>query len=230
MDLLATLPYDNTTESRISSSFKLIQLPRVAGLFRLLRVVKLLRVRGKFVHWIQYSSFSNLFRLTRLMLTIFCLVHVMCCAWYAVSRNGWGATRFEDEDGIWKRYSCSYYASLLMMMGEDIQPTTTKEVLYCSLSIIFGAVVIAVIFGNVAILVANFYADSSRYHHKMESVFISMKHLRLPSALQDRIQLYYSYLWQQYHTLDGNTSAFVSELSTNLRAEVDLFLNAVSNA
>ena len=234
LDLAAAFPFDQmlSSDSGLSSEalglFKGFRLPRLLGLLRLLRVVKMLRLRREFINWLKYSSISNVLRLARVMLVMFTLVHIFSCFWFIILSSGeWGEQNFSPDDGLDLIYSKTFYSTLLMMMGEAIGPITRDEHVFCSVMVIAGAVVMAVIFGNVAMLVSTFYADSSRYHDKMESVYQCMNHLALPAHLQDRVQRYYKFLWQQYHTLDGNTIQFVQELSSNLQLEVNLFLNAV---
>ena len=146
----------------------------------------------------------------------------MSCLFYSIVKD----RVFTEDDSLEFRYTHSFYLSLLMMLGEEIGPITVAEQVYCSFAILTGAVIVAVMFGNVAILVSSFYADVTAYNQKMENVCRFMKHLGLPVELQQRIQLFYKYLWQQYHTLDGDTLQFIPELSQNLQTEVHLFLNA----
>ncbi|ETV68151.1 hypothetical protein H257_15881 [Aphanomyces astaci] len=105
--------------------------------------------------------------------------------------------------------ACScYYAMMMVVMGQDILPS------------------LRLCFGNVSILVESLTSDSDTYHDKMEGMYESMQDEGLPHELQQRVHLYYTYLWQQYHTLDGKPAHFVSELSTNLQREIMICLNA----
>jgi CRP-like cAMP-binding protein len=48
--------------------------------------------------------------------------------------------------------------------------------------------------------------------------------MKLPTALQNRINEYYQCMWNRYGTLDGKSNRFTSELSKNLATEVELYL------
>ena len=53
-----------------------------------------------------------------------------------------------------------------------------------------------------------------------------MEALKLPQSLQERIHLFYKYVWDEHHSIDGRPAilTFVPELSTNLAKEIYLYL------
>lgn len=95
--------------------------------------------------------------------------------------------------------------------------------LFASLSVIVGSIVLAVVFGHVAILVSNFNANTTSYQRKMEEVFAMTAKLQLPAPLRERIHEYYEHLWHEYECLDGEIVQFSKELSHTLGLEVVLF-------
>lgn len=88
---------------------------------------------------------------------------------------------------------------------------------------IVGSIVLAVVFGHVAILVSNFNANTTSYQRKMEEVFAMTAKLQLPAPLRERIHEYYEHLWHEYECLDGEIVQFSKELSHTLGLEVVLF-------
>ncbi|KAF4316334.1 hypothetical protein BBO99_00008737 [Phytophthora kernoviae] len=114
--------------------------------------------------------------------------------------------------------------SLLVIMGQNITVYDDSEYFFCVLVMVVGAVLMAVVFGNVAILIANYYESQSSYQKKMEWLFASMNRMKLPYELQNRINAYYQAMWERHGTLDGAVTAFIPELSRNLAYEVELFL------
>lgn len=57
---------------------------------------------------------------------------------------------------------------------------------------------------------------------KPNALGAKMKKLDLPSELQDRIQQYYSYLWQEYDAFTGDLNAFARDLTRPLALELGL--------
>ena len=122
------------------------------------------------------------------------------------------------------RYSTAFYNSMLLIQGEHIEPISVVEKFYCSSLILVGSIVLAVIFGNVSMYIANFSANSTAYQRKMEYLFESMNHLALPQQLKHRIIMYYDHIWKEYRSLDGRVHGFIPELSKQLESEVYLYL------
>lgn len=121
-------------------------------------------------------------------------------------------------------YIVALYSTLLVVMGQNITVYEETEYLFCILAMVVGAVLMAVVFGNVAILIANYYEAQSSHQKKMEWLFASMNRMKLPYDLQNRINAYYQAMWERHGTLDGAVTAFIPELSRNLAYEVELFL------
>jgi len=128
------------------------------------------------------------------------------------------------EDAKMSVYSTAFYHSMLLIQGEHINPKSTKEKFYCSTLILVGSLVLAMIFGNVSMYIANFSANSTAYQRKMEYLFESMNHLALPQQLKHRIIMYYDHIWKEYRSLDGRVHSFIPELSKQLESEVYLYL------
>jgi hypothetical protein len=93
-------------------------------------------------------------------------------------------------------------------------PSSNNNTLYLSLSL--GSVMLATIFGNVSMYIANFSANTTAYQRKMEYLFESMNLLDLPQTLKSRIILYYDHIWKHYRSLDGRVHGFIPELSKQL--------------
>ncbi|GMH97435.1 hypothetical protein TrVE_jg3233 [Triparma verrucosa] len=122
------------------------------------------------------------------------------------------------------QYATAFYNSMLLIQGEHIDPKSVEEKLYCSMLILIGSLVLALIFGNVSMYIANFSANATAYQRKMEYLFESMNHLELPQNLKKRIIMYYDHIWKEYRSLDGQVYSFIPELSKQLSSEVYLYL------
>lgn len=233
-DVLACVPFDsvmvwiNNVDSKggnlnVLGLLKALRIPRLLRLVRLLRFMKLLKLRPELQRWLQYSRHANLFRLVRLVASFFVINHYLACVWYGLVASD--ATKAEDtSEKTSHLYFASLYTCLLVVMGQNITIYDDSEYVFCILCMVIGAVLMAVVFGNVAILIANYYENHSSYQKKMEWLFASMNRMKLPLELQNRINDYYQAMWERHGTLDGAVAAFIPELSRNLAYEVELFL------
>ncbi|KAF0711627.1 hypothetical protein As57867_005158, partial [Aphanomyces stellatus] len=236
LDLFSSIPFDLLTfwitsansgrqQLHFLAVLKVARLPRLLKISRLSRILELLRVPTEWKRWFLYSRYAHLFRLGMLVLGFGVIVHMFACIWFGlVAEENWNMVIFNADFSVISPYMLSYYVSMQTVVGNNQLFQSDSEYTFTSCVIIFGAVVMAVVFGNVAILIENFYADQNSYKGKMESLFAVMNLLRLPSDLQLRIHEYYQVMYERHGTLDGQPELFKKELSHNLRIEVELFL------
>ena len=85
---------------------------------------------------------------------------------------------------------------------------------------IFGSVVMAVIIGNMSLVLQNRNAMSSMFSAKVDQVADSMRAMKVSPALQEKVLGYYDFLWQR-HRLISTKHSFVDELSPCLQNEVN---------
>ncbi|KAJ0396381.1 hypothetical protein ATCC90586_005047 [Pythium insidiosum] len=171
----------------------------------------------------QYSRHANLLRLVRLVLFFLIINHYVACIWYGGVASESFKANMGEKSGQ-HLYLVSFYSMMLVIMGQNIDVFEDGEYAFCIAGMLFGAVLMAVVFGNVAILIANYYENQSNHQRKMEWLFASMSRMKLPMDLQNRINDYYQAMWERHGTLDGAVTAFIPELSRNLAYEVELFL------
>ncbi|KAG7390110.1 hypothetical protein PHYPSEUDO_008813 [Phytophthora pseudosyringae] len=230
-DLLACMPFDyvlllvNNSKSNLSvlGLLKALRVPRLLRLVQLLRVAKVFKMRPELRRWLQYSRHANLLRLVRLVVSFLVINHYVACFWYGVVMSDRTRALDQSTDAL-HLYIVAFYQSLLVVMGQNIAVYEDTEYIFCVLAMVVGAVLMAVVFGNVAILIANYYESQSSHQKKMEWLFASMNRMKLPYDLQNRINAYYQAMWERHGTLDGAVTAFIPELSRNLAYEVELFL------
>ena len=181
-------------------------------------------------------------------------MHVYACFWYLTSQDNIGQ-RFKLLIGTWypnlnddgsydedyddayhmegnktvfrtATYSMAFHQAVLMIMGESMDNETNTEIWVSSLLMIIGAILMAIVFGEVSMYITNFYASTNLFQKKMTDLYESMEALHLPQNLQERIHLFYKYVWDEHHSIDGRPAilTFVPELSTNLAKEIYLYL------
>jgi hypothetical protein len=122
------------------------------------------------------------------------------------------------------RYVTAFYASVILINGEGVRPKTDGEKLFASFILLLGFLIVAVIFGNVSMIISNLTYDETRYQRRMETLYSAMQHMCLPKELKDRIIMYYDAIWKDYRSLDGTITFFFHELSKSLNVEVLVYL------
>jgi hypothetical protein len=117
----------------------------------------------------------------------------------------------------------SIYDALQLLQGQGVETKTLPQALFGSVAVLLGSIALAVVFGHVAILVANFSANNTAYQRKMDRVFAIMGKLQLPHPVRERVHQYYENLHAEYESLDGEVVKFAKDLSHTLELEVVLF-------
>ena len=254
VDFLASVPLDIIVQGAMGGSqpikndtailglLKAMRLPKLLRLLKILRVLrfsKFLRNRPGIIWMLQYSKHSNLLRVFRMLIMICVVLHYHACIFYFItSREEWMG--MENCDWAWdsgiarttpcqtstylSRYIAAYYNAVLLLQGEDVAPQTFGEKIYCACSILSGSILVAIIFGNVSMLISSLSSSSSAYHSKMEKIFKTMNHLELPPPLRRRVTTYYEAIWKRYRSLDGHIRMFVPELNSSLQTEVYVYI------
>jgi CRP-like cAMP-binding protein len=157
-----------------------------------------------------------------LIIGIFVFNHFLACIWWAVAKESIEDTRLENDSS--SSYFTAYSQSVLLMMGERLDLTTNTAKIFSFVIIIFTSIFVAVLFGEVAMLVTSFNANSQKYQTKMTELYEAMDTMGLPVTLQERVLQFYDFLWLKHHSLDGKTAmaSFFDELSPNLSKEIHM--------
>ncbi|OQR81338.1 Voltage-gated Ion Channel (VIC) Superfamily [Thraustotheca clavata] len=232
LDLLACFPIDIVLYASITSTahlsilglLKSLRLPRLLRLARLVRVLKILQIPIEWKRWLMYSRYSHLIRLFTMIAAFIFVVHIMACIWNgSVATPGWQNISFGNNTTV-DLYVLSYFFTLVTLVGQNMTLSTQAEYIFSIALLIMGSMLMAIVFGNVANLLANFYENQNNYKKKMEWLFESMGAMKLPLDLQNRINDYYQVMWEKHGTLDGQVAVLTQELSRNLSIEVELYL------
>ncbi|KAJ8574622.1 hypothetical protein ON010_g4592 [Phytophthora cinnamomi] len=235
LDALLTIPLVAHVDNDIGKKFggtwihlvlDVLSAERLAYFARSIRMIWLMRLNqsgsGNSVWaWLLYSRYSHLLRIAGIVMMLVAIAHYIACVWNVLLEEG-GDLR--DMTASWRdQYSASFYSALLLLQGEGVPTNNAAQNMFASLCVLAGSIVLAIIFGHVAILVSNFNANFTSYQRKMEEVFAMTAKLQLPPSLRERIHEYYEHLWHEYECLDGEIMQFSKELSHTLGLEVVLF-------
>ena len=155
--------------------------------------------------------------------------HFLACAWWVIIRDSVHANEILDETprgSVFDDYAHALFDAVLLMMGEKLDVYKTSERMVAFFVIIIMSVFVAVMFGEVALIVVSFNASQSKYRRKMTDLYEAMEIMELPMALQQRVLDFYDFIWKKHHSLNGQTAlyAFMDEMSPSLSMEVQIFM------
>ena len=94
------------------------------------------------------------------------------------------AEQLQADDPGGSIYELSIYYALLALLGNDV-PSHSRMFSTCLL--VIGSALVAVIFGNMTVLLSNYDAQSRAYQEKLERVKQGLARMEVPSKLQTRV-------------------------------------------
>ena len=216
----------------------------VCGLLQTFKATKLLSILEDIEKHVtahedskRHLSYKRISRLLKLLASCYLVVHFLCCMWFFLNTlepdhvNWFKVDHYADSVSVAFEdvptgylYAKSFYITLLMIIGDGIRPQSSLQYIYASVLMMVGIVVIAIIIGEVTVLVQKFSHAKTQYELKVERVAECMGNLNLPQDLQSRVQEYYKFMWDAHRTTDAKPAPFLKDLSPALRDEVDLYL------
>jgi CRP-like cAMP-binding protein len=195
----------------------------ILGFFKTLRLLRI----GRLLKYIEKFQYANIWRIVRLVVFFALIAHILGCMWkFVVSgiAEGWEVSNGLVDVSNTKAYLVSFYSALCMLLGENVEPERTGEIVMHTLLLMLGAILQAYIFGQVGLLIADSNSSSGQYKAKIDVIREVMNTLILPNELQVRIYNYYEYFWNRHRGL-SHLNMF-DDLSEPLISEICLHLHA----
>jgi len=201
------------------------------GVLRALKLPKLLRLGRLFKFLSRFEKAANLGQIFILVMLMMLLIHWCACLYFMIA-----SLRLEEclegspegcavdwltEKNIrgkpnWDMYVFTYYWTMLMLMGDGVDPTTDLEAMFVVGVGLIGACVNAIIFANVASLVSQMSAVSAAHQSRMDEIDRAMRALKLDQDTKLRIRDYFQYIWSRHK--DFASFSFMSRLPEELRS------------
>ncbi|MGH0137836.1 UNVERIFIED_CONTAM: hypothetical protein FKN15_038400 [Acipenser sinensis] len=220
IDLIAALPFDLLYAFNVS----------VVSLVHLLKTIRLLRLLRLLQKLDRYSQHSTVV-LTLLMSMFALLAHWMACIWYVIGRMEIEANDSFSWDIGWlhelgKRLESPYHnnnsiggpsirsayiASLYFTLSSltsvgfgNVSANTDAEKIFSICTMLIGALMHALVFGNVTAIIQRMYSRWSLYHTRTKDLkdFIRVHHL--PQQLKQRMLEYFQTTWSVNNGIDAN--------------------------
>uniref|UniRef100_A0AAY4CX24 Voltage-gated delayed rectifier potassium channel KCNH4 n=1 Tax=Denticeps clupeoides TaxID=299321 RepID=A0AAY4CX24_9TELE len=238
LDLIAALPFD------LLYAFN-ITVTSLVHLLKTVRLLRLLRLLQKLDRYSQYSSVV----LTLLMSMFALLAHWLACVWYVIGRKelesndpltwdiGWLqelGKRLETPyvnstlggPSVQSAYIASLYftlSSLTSVGFGNVCANTDAEKIFSICTMLIGALMHAVVFGNVTAIIQRMYSRRSLYHTRMKDLKDFIRVHRLPQHLKQRMLEYFQTTWSVNNGINANE--LLHDFPDELRADIAMHLN-----
>ncbi|XP_075767447.1 voltage-gated delayed rectifier potassium channel KCNH4 isoform X3 [Pelodiscus sinensis] len=219
VDLIAALPFD------LLYAFN-VTVTSLVHLLKTVRLLRLLRLLQKLDRYSQYSAMV----LTLLMSMFALLAHWLACIWYVIGRKemesndpltwdiGWlhelgkrlEAPYINNSLGgpsVRSAYIASLYftlSSLTSVGFGNVCANTDAEKIFSICTMLIGALMHAVVFGNVTAIIQRMYSRRSLYHTRMKDLKDFIRVHRLPQQLKQRMLEYFQTTWSVNNGIDAN--------------------------
>ncbi|XP_074543266.1 voltage-gated delayed rectifier potassium channel KCNH8 isoform X1 [Halichoeres trimaculatus] len=242
IDLVAALPFD------LLYAFK-VSVVSVVHLLKTVRLLRLLRLLQKMDRYSQHSTVV----LTLLMSMFALLAHWMACIWYIIGKMEMEANAYNWDIGwlheLGKRLESPYYAmggvngtssgpairsvyiaslyftlsSLTSVGFGNVSANTDSEKIFSICVMLIGALMHALVFGNVTAIIQRMYSRWSQYHTRTKDLkdFIRVHHL--PQSLKQRMLEYFQTTWSVNNGIDCNE--LLKDFPDELRSDITMHLN-----
>ncbi|XP_063073461.1 potassium voltage-gated channel subfamily H member 4a [Engraulis encrasicolus] len=238
LDVIAALPFDLLYALNIT----------VTSLVHLLKTVRLLRLLRLLQKLDRYSQYSSVV-LTLLMSVFALLAHWLACAWYVIGYKqletsdpltwdiGWLQelgkrleTPYTNGTVGGPSMQSAYIAALYFTLSSltsvgfgNVCANTDAEKIFSICTMLIGALMHAVVFGNVTAIIQRMYSRRSQYHTRMKDLKDFIRVHRLPKQLKQRMLEYFQATWSVNNGINANE--LLHDFPDELRADIAMHLN-----
>ncbi|XP_041976915.1 potassium voltage-gated channel subfamily H member 8 isoform X6 [Aricia agestis] len=238
VDLLAALPFDLLYASDVYSGAE-----STHGNVHLVKLTRLLRLARLLQKMDRYSQYSALI-LTLLMLSFTLVAHWLACIWFIIAEKEIEHHKNDNWDLGWINnlaerlkvpiinisHSESYVTALYFTCSSltsvgfgNVSANTLPEKIFSILTMLIGALMHAVVFGNVTAIIQRMYSRRSMYQSKWRDLKDFLTINQVPKELKQRMQDYFQTMWSLNHGIDIHET--LKEFPEELRGDVSLHLH-----
>ncbi|XP_076458511.1 LOW QUALITY PROTEIN: voltage-gated delayed rectifier potassium channel KCNH8-like [Babylonia areolata] len=241
LDLLAAIPFDLLYAFQVNT----VTRSHLGTLIHLLKVARLLRLARLLQKIERYSQYS-VFVVAILMCMFALLAHWLACIWYAIGKQeldmndtrstvGWlyelserinePITNNSQPDTVTCYVTALYFtcSSLTSVGFGNVSANTNAEKIFSVCAMLVGAMMHAVVFGNVTAFIQRMYARRATFHAKTKDLKEFFRFHHFPKPLKTRMQEYFQTMWSVNNGIDVRD--IMKDFPEDLRGEISLHLN-----
>ncbi|XP_072554151.1 cyclic nucleotide-gated channel alpha-4 [Paramormyrops kingsleyae] len=173
-------------------------------LVRINRLLRSPRLSEAFDRMETRTSYPNIFRISKLMLYIFILIHWNSCLYFALSdyigfgSDPWVYPNISDPDFASERrqYFYSFWFSTLTLttVGDTPDPQREEEYLFMIADLLIAVLVFASVVGNVGSVIVNLRDQDNVFFPNHELVKSYLRSRRIDKELRNRVNNWYQHL------------------------------------
>ncbi|KAF7647180.1 hypothetical protein LDENG_00176230 [Lucifuga dentata] len=218
LDLVSIIPTD-VLYGVLGVTYPEIRLNRLLRFSRMLEFFQRTETR---------TNYSNVLRISNLVMYIVIIIHWNACLYYSFSKAiGFGADRFvypdpsDPEFGrLVRKYAYSMYWSTLTLttIGETPPPVENSEYFFVVTDFLVGVLIFATIVGNVGSMITNMNAARADFQARIDAIKQYMSFRKVTKDLEKRIIKWFDFLWTNKKAVDERE--VLKFLPDKLRAEI----------
>jgi CRP-like cAMP-binding protein len=195
IDLLSCIPSDLLSMALGFDQEKGLKTGSIISLFALLKLGRISRLNRIITFLRAKNDFKMLIRIFQLIFFLMMYIHLVSCAWWIIVNYDENWAPIGDRSQIFDlehsyQYWISFYTSVQLLVGGEVGARTTLQACFAAFMILFGALLTAIIFGDMAVLMSNMNIRQTKFQESQNAVNTAMKNLRLPDKLQQHISDY----------------------------------------
>ncbi|KAI5106925.1 cyclic nucleotide-gated cation channel alpha-4, partial [Silurus meridionalis] len=151
------------------------------------------------------TAYPNVFRISKLMILIFILIHWNACLYFALSKYiGFGSDDWvypdptdNEYNSTRRQYFYSFWFSTLILstVGDTPQPTCEEEFLFMIADLLIAVLVFASVVGSVGSVIMNLRDRDNVFFPNHELVKSYLRSRRISKALHNRVNTWYQHLY-----------------------------------
>jgi hypothetical protein len=96
---------------------------------------------------------------------------------------------------LFGKYVYAVFTGILILVGEQIDPSKTWEKLFIVAAMILGQALTAIIFGSMASIVRNYSRGNSLFVQKLDSINEDFRRHGISRGIRWDIHQFYDYVW-----------------------------------
>ncbi|XP_072542465.1 cyclic nucleotide-gated channel alpha-4 isoform X2 [Salminus brasiliensis] len=150
------------------------------------------------------TAYPNVFRISKLMILIFILIHWNACIYFSLSNYiGFGVDEWvypnlsnPEFASMRRQYFYSYWFSTLILttVGDTPQPQREEEYLFMIADLLIAVLVFASVVGSVSNVIMNLQNQDNVFFPNHELVKGYLRNRRISKELQSRVNSWYQHL------------------------------------